>query len=103
MPISDQIVNTRDRAYLDILAFGLNRLRDAALAGRVDYCAIESEHLHNIPSLIGEQNEERHRYYLQQERPLYLGRVDKTIPGVDFILARYAELWSILEKECSEG
>lgn len=92
-------MNTRDLAYLEILAFGLSRLRDAALAGQIDYCAVESEHLHNIPSLIGEQNEERHRYYLRQERLLYLDRVDKSIAGVNFVLARYAELRPILERE----
>lgn len=87
----------RDEAYLRILHFGLLRLRDASAQGYTEYCAVESEHLHNIPSLVGETNEERHKYYFEQERTLYLERADRATPGLDFTLARYAELWSVLQ------
>jgi hypothetical protein len=92
----------RDQAYIEILHFGLLRIRDNATLGNIEYCAIESEHLHNIPSLIGEVNEKRHEYYFEQERDYYLQRIDRTIPGIDFTLARYAELWPIINQNKKE-
>ena len=61
----------RDKAYLAILCFGLQRIRDAAEQGYTAYCAVEADHLHNIPSLIGEKNEHRHTYYIEKEKELY--------------------------------
>jgi len=96
-PILDHArTSQRDSVYLHILSFGLLRLRDAASAGYTEYCTIEADHLHNLPSLIGEQNESRHDGYFHKERSLYLERVDHSIPGIDFTLARYAELWERL-------
>ncbi len=92
-------MNERDKAYVQILHFGLLRLRDAAELGKVEYCAVEAEHLHNIPSLIGEPNEGRHDYYIEKERGFYLERVDRSIPGIDFTLRRYAEPWQQIEAQ----
>jgi hypothetical protein len=62
----------RDRAYLDLLHYGLVSLRNFACGGRMEFCPIEAEHLHEIPTLIGETNEGRHAYYLRGTRGLYL-------------------------------
>lgn len=86
----------RDAIYIQILHYGLLRIRDSAALGYLPYCAVESEHLHNIPSLIGETNEHRHVYYYDQERALYLEHLDRSIPGLDFTLCRYEELWNRL-------
>ena len=88
----------RDSIYVQILHQGLLRIRDSAALGHLQYCAVESEHLHNVPSLIGESNEKRHLYYFSQERAHYLEHVDRSIPGVDFTLRRYEELWSRLSQ-----
>lgn len=88
----------RDAIYVQILHHGLSRIRDYAALGHLQYCAVESEHLHNIPSLIGETNEHRHVYYFSKERAHYLENVDRSIPGLDFTLSRYAELWTRLSK-----
>ena len=61
-----------DCIYLGILTSGLLALRTAAENGDIEACRQESDHLHNIPSLIGEANLERHRYYLSTERVRYL-------------------------------
>jgi hypothetical protein len=61
-----------DGLYILILQSGLAAIRNAARNGDLEYCAIESEHLHEIPSLIGEPNILRHRYYATQARPVYL-------------------------------
>jgi len=86
----------RDAIYVQILHHGLLRIRDSAALGHIQYCAIESEHLHNIPSLIGETNEERHLYYFSQERTHYIEHVDRSLPGLDFTFRRYVELWARL-------
>jgi hypothetical protein len=75
-------MSERDKLYLQILTYGLIRLREAARAGDSDYCAVEADHLHNLPSLLGEPNELRHEYYFEKERTLYLERVDRSVVGV---------------------
>ena len=57
-----------DDSYKSILSLGLVSLREAASLGDSKRCRYEAEHLHNIPSLIGEMNPERHLYYFNQER-----------------------------------
>jgi hypothetical protein len=87
----------RDKIYLEILGVALLRIRELARAGRAGDCAIEADHVHNIPSLIGERNELRHAYYFETERNHYLERVDQTIPGHKFTSSRFAQLWTQLE------
>lgn len=96
--MSDQDDTNRDEIYLKVLAFGLARLRDAAPTGNVQYWAVEAEHLHNIPYLIGEPNEARHRYYFDVERVWYLEQIDRSVPEIDYTLRRYEELWLQLAK-----
>lgn len=67
-----EVLTPRDRAYLDILHIGLVLSRNFARAGKTVVCPIEAEHLHGIPTLIGEENEHRHVYYLRGTRRLYL-------------------------------
>ena len=86
-------MTVRDKVYVQILHFGLLRLREAASIGKVEYCTVEAEHLHNLPSLIGETNELRHAYYFDKERTSYFEHVDRSMPGIDFTLRRYEELW----------
>ena len=52
-----------DKLYLAILQSGLAAIRNASHKGGVDYIREEAEHLHEIPSLIGENNIQRHLYY----------------------------------------
>jgi hypothetical protein len=61
-----------DAAYWRILTLGLIAVRDAAANNDVARCGAEAEHIHNIPSLIGEENIHRHVYYFTMERRAYL-------------------------------
>jgi hypothetical protein len=61
----------RDKAYLNLLHCGLVMLRNVTHSGQIDLCRIEAEHLHEIPTLVGEPNENRHEYYLRGTRGLY--------------------------------
>src|SRR5690242_17521360 len=67
-----------DEHYRSILRAGLNRLRDAARLGNLSRCQIEAEYLHNIPSLIGEENIHRHQDHATREREAYLKWVLQT-------------------------
>jgi hypothetical protein len=61
-----------DKAYLSLLESGLAAIRNGARNGDMDYCHMEAEHLHEIPSLIGETNVQRHVCYVTQARAAYL-------------------------------
>ena len=58
-----------------MLRFGLVQLRNLAFAGDIELCRIESDHLHNIPTLLFEENESRHEYYIRGERGPFLQRL----------------------------
>ena len=69
-----------------------------AFSGHVELCAIEADHLHNIPSLLAETNELRHHYYIIQERGLYLERLQR-FPESDclrFTRNRFSDSWKVL-------
>lgn len=53
-------IQPREQVYLDLLHRGLVLLRNFAHAGRWELCTIEADHLHNIPTLLDEPNENRH-------------------------------------------
>ena len=90
-------MSDRDRVYVQILHYGLIGLKNAAYGGEAAYWEIESDHLHNLPSLVGEPNEHRHDYYFDTERSYYLERVQHCKQDTRFTLARYKELWEQLE------
>lgn len=65
----------RLQAYLDLLHRGLVLLRNFAHTGNIELARIEADHLHNIPTLLYEDNEHGHEYYIRGERGLYLQRL----------------------------
>jgi hypothetical protein len=91
----------RDKAYLTLLQFGLLFARECAQEGQLELCHIEADHLHNLPSLVGETNAHRHEYYIVHERGLYLERLRER--GATEYQERagryYAEPWQILAAE----
>ncbi len=62
--------------YARLLHFGLLALREAIALGDFEWAKAETEFLHNIPSLIGEKNIRRHRYFWNAERDLYIAWVN---------------------------
>ena len=88
----------RDQAYLGLLHRGLVLLRNYAGGGRVELCRVEADHLHNIPTLLFEDDEHRHAYYLTQERGLYLERLRKlgATEYLEEVAIWYAEPWQML-------
>lgn len=58
--------------YSTVLHHGLLIVRDCLTLNAFDWAIIEVEHLHNLPSLMNENNVFRHRYYYEKERTSYL-------------------------------
>jgi hypothetical protein len=61
-----------DRLYGRMLQAGLLVLNQALDAGDVEWAKAETQLLHNVPSLLGEENAERHAYFWNEERDQYL-------------------------------
>ena len=61
-----------DSLYTSLLHFGLLSLRHAIQLGETEWAKAEVDFLHNVPSLLGEPNAERHRYFWFTERQLYI-------------------------------
>lgn len=84
-----------DRLYVDLLHVGLIVLRQAADSGSLEWVSVELELLHNVPSLIAEENKERHRYFWEKERTHYINWVSS--PGRDIQRSRmrtyYEPIW----------
>ena len=59
-------------ALLSILREGLLRARARGWDGHAGMCAIEADHLHNIPELIRALDPESLRYYYEVERTCFL-------------------------------
>jgi hypothetical protein len=89
----------RDKAYLNLLHFGLVMIRNVTHSDRIDLCRIEAEHLHEIPTLVGEPNERRHVFYLQGTRGLYLQSL-REIGATEYLenaTIWYSGPWRVLE------
>jgi hypothetical protein len=57
---------------LQILGQGILRARAAAWSGDSRRCAIEADHIHNLPDLLRNYSTERLQYYWEMERPSFL-------------------------------
>jgi hypothetical protein len=82
---------------LDLLHRGLVLLRNFARSGNVELYRIEADHLHNIPTLLHEDNEHRHEYDIRGEPGLYLQRLREL--GAEYleqVAIWYSEPWRVL-------
>lgn len=88
-----------DQIYAQLLAVGFLVMRQAAESKNGDWLEAEFELLHNVPSLIGEANPERHRYFWSQERTHYIEWV--SAPGREQAKSRmltyYKPTWDEME------
>jgi hypothetical protein len=73
-------------------------LRNIAHSDRIDLCRIEAQHLHSIPTLVGEPDERRHVSYILSTRWLYL-RSLREIGATEYLeeaTTWYSEPWRVL-------
>jgi hypothetical protein len=74
----------------DILQKGLLRIRAAGWAADAARCAIEADHVHNLPMLLRSYSPDRLRYYWEVERPTFIEQ------SGDVDLGEFQELWDEL-------
>ena len=90
--------------YAELLSMGFLVLRQAAHCENRDWLAAELEMLHNVPSLLGEENVERHRYYWFSERQHYIDWA--SAPGHEEANSRmrtyYEPIWREMEPVVAE-
>lgn len=84
---------------LAILTEGLLRCRQAGWANDPGRCAVEADHLHNLPSLLREYSPDLLRYYWDVERPAYIRAVDASGIGT----AGFEHLWEQLREHVERG
>ena len=88
-----------DLLYTRFLQLGFVVIRQAIESGKRDWIEAELELLHNVPSLVGEGNAERHRYFWCQERPHHMAWV--STPGREDAKSRmltyYQPIWDEME------
>lgn len=88
-----------DLLYAQFLTVGFVVMRQAIESADRDWMDAELELLHNVPSLIGEGNVERHRYFWFQERTHHVQWV--SAPGREVAKSRmltyYQPLWDEME------
>jgi hypothetical protein len=78
---------------LDILRQGILRARVAGWSGDGDRCAVEADHIHNLPDLIQNFSPERLRYYWDAERSSFMSHFTAEE------LAPWAPLWQRLRNQ----
>jgi hypothetical protein len=97
-------MNELDALYARLMQVGLIVLKEAAHAGDREWLAAELEMLHNVPSLMGEEKIERHRYFWFSERQAYIDWA--SAPGRDRAKSRmltfYAPIWQDMEPLIAE-
>jgi hypothetical protein len=78
------------RLLLEILYLATLRIRAAGWSERADRCAVEADHVHNLPGLIADFHADRLRYYWEVEKPSF----EQQSSGED--VAAFASLWADL-------
>jgi hypothetical protein len=80
---------------LDILKWGILRIRQLSWSGNPDRWAVEADHIHNLPDLLGNYSAESLRFYWEVSRPTF---IDQSSPAE---LARFETLWKHLQPYAS--
>lgn len=93
-------MNALDSYYIQLLRVGFIVLRNAIDSGDGPWISAEFEFLHNVPSLIAEDNMERHRYFWVHERETYLSWIDQK--GSDCAKSRMRTYYKPVLDEMSE-
>jgi hypothetical protein len=82
-------------AALKIIEAAVLSIRAAAWNEETEYCAIEADHIHNLPGLITDFTPSRLSYYLGIERRSYIKQMEK-LGSLD--TRAYEDPWKQLEK-----
>jgi hypothetical protein len=80
------------RILLEILGAASLRIRAAGWAGDASRCAVEADHIHNLPALLADYSGEGLAYYWQVEKPAFERQCG------DGELAHFQPLWAELRR-----
>ncbi len=88
-----------DLLYTHLLTVGFVVMRQAAESSNQEWLDAEFELLHNVPSLIGETNPERHKYFWSEERTYYIRWVSAAGREIarSRMLTYYQPIWDEME------
>jgi hypothetical protein len=75
---------------LEIIEIGILRIRGLGWGENAVRCAVEADHLHNLPHLISHFSEDLLKYYWDVERPSFIGQ------GSPESIAQFTPLWERL-------
>jgi len=84
------------QAVLEIIRWAVLSIRVAGWRGDANYCAIEADHIHNLPDLLSNYKPDKLDYYLRIERLSYLSQVHEALPNVN--AEAYQAQWQRLEQ-----
>ena len=84
------------QAVLEIIRWAVLSIRNAGWRGDAKYCAIEADHIHNLPSLLSDYQPDKLDYYLRIERPSYISQVREELSSVN--AEAYQAQWQRLEQ-----
>jgi hypothetical protein len=57
---------------LEMIRTGLLRIRALGWSEQPELCALEADHIHNLPELLSDYSTEKLAYYWDVERPAYI-------------------------------
>jgi hypothetical protein len=77
----------------EILTTGLLRIRAQGWSGNAERCAVEADHIHNVPDLLAHFSPDRLDYYWNVERYSYINQT----PASE--LAVWEPLWRQLHEQ----
>jgi hypothetical protein len=80
---------------LEILQWGLLDIRNHGWGGDAARCAVEADHLHNLPALLTDFQPEALKYYWEVERPLFIEKSSAEE------VTHFEELWDELSHHVS--
>lgn len=91
--------NVRE-AIVDILTTALLRIRSFGTSGLAQNCAIEADHVHNLPQLLREYNPALLLYYWNVERPSFVERISQ-FENIDD--EAFTDAWNCLSRHLHEA
>lgn len=86
-------------AALQIIQKAVLSIRFAAYQHDADYCALEADHIHNLPGLILNYRRDNLKYYLDIERPCYVERVKEVSGNAEAYQAQWQRLEQFVQAE----
>ena len=81
----------------EIIYWAVLRIRGSGFGGDARSCAVEADHVHNLPALIQNYSPDLLLYYWKMERPSFI----RQVPEHRVFDEPWSKLESLVERECS--